>query len=822
MKRSLSVLLVALMVFSFTATVCAAENSGGSSTINVAGEYSVASTGEVVSVDVGWEEMSFQYTEGEKKWDFGTHSYIGGENGGWSDNKPGITMTNHSNVDVVAELSFAPAASVTGTFYSKSGDTYTALSADEQGANLSAAAEGSEQSAADAKTFYFGISGGAITKNTPLGTITVSISFKPAFTEADLAAFTYTTDSYGRVKITGVKDTSVTELVVPDFVYEIELGALKKCTSLEKLTVPFAGNRSNGEQTYIGYAFGANNYKESGTVLPTTLKDITVTGGYAKNDTLDTFAFYDCTNLTNIVIGDGVTYINPSVFVDCISLESLTVPFVGDCRREITGSIDYPFTYFFGRNTYGTQYSDNMVLNAANLLYKECDRFYKGSVAGEDRIYAYIPKTLKEVTVNGGAIGGYAFQNQDTIENVILGNDVNTIGYMAFAECDNLNEIIIPDSVVDICAWAFYNTPFQNTLLANAEDGFIYINKVLYEYHGSETDVVIKDGTISVSDLAFGENTKVEKVTCPDSLRYLGNKCMGKTGWGVFYGCRNLKTVVLNEGLEHIGNGAFEGCSAIEEFDFPDSLSYVGYKAFRGTSWANNLPKGEIYIGNIYYKYNPSSELTEPTTITVKEGTVGIADGAFSGVGNLIGVNIPDSVTWIASEAFSGASDLQEIKLPKNLTELGYRTFYNCTSLKEITIPKGVKKLPTEIFSGCSGLSVRFEENSQLNTLCKNSITTGGNNIYYLPERIQYIECSTMGNDNTIVLVTSMNKLRVVYPSLSVQVFVPTYSDESWTTRAKSSVLYYYSDEKPAVNPDTGGCIGTYWHYDEYGKPVKW
>ena len=37
MKRSLSVLLVALMVFSFTATVYAAENSG-SSTINVAGE----------------------------------------------------------------------------------------------------------------------------------------------------------------------------------------------------------------------------------------------------------------------------------------------------------------------------------------------------------------------------------------------------------------------------------------------------------------------------------------------------------------------------------------------------------------------------------------------------------------------------------------------------------------------------------------------------------------------------------------------------------------------------------------------------------------
>ena len=96
MKRLLSILLVSVLVFSVTATVYAAENSGGNSTINVAGEYSVASTGEVVSVDVGWEEMSFKYTEGEKQWDPGTHSYIGGENGGWSDNKPGITMTKEA------------------------------------------------------------------------------------------------------------------------------------------------------------------------------------------------------------------------------------------------------------------------------------------------------------------------------------------------------------------------------------------------------------------------------------------------------------------------------------------------------------------------------------------------------------------------------------------------------------------------------------------------------------------------------------------------------------------------------------------------------
>lgn len=823
MKRLLSILLVSLMVFSVTATVYAAGNSG-SSTINVAGEYSTASTGEVVSVDVGWEEMSFKYTESEKQWDPGTHSYIGGENGGWSDNKPGITMTNHSNVDVVAELSFTPSANVTGTFYSKSGDTYTALSADEQGANLNAAIEGSEQSAADAKTFYFGISGGAITKNTPLGTITVSISFKPSFNEADLAAFTYTTDSYGRVKITGVKDTSVTELVVPDFVYEIECGALKDCTSLVKLTVPFAGNRSNGEQTYIGYAFGANNYKESGTVLPATLKDITVTGGYAKNDTLDTFAFYDCTNLTNIVIGDGVTYINPSVFVDCISLESLTVPFLGDCKKEITDSYQLPLNYFFGSYNYGTKYADNMhrVWGYQNKMQSE-----RRPATGTS-LNAYIPNTLKEVTVNGGAIGYHAFDMQNTIEKVVLGNGVKAIGSQAFIDCSNLQEIIIPDSVIDIGSWAFKNTPYQNTLLANAEDGFIYINKVLYEYHGSETDVVIKDGTVSVSDNAFAENTKVENITCPESLRYIGCQVPRNEAWGAFYECTNLKTVVLNEGLEYIGAGTFYNCSAIENFDFPDSLNYVGYLAFYKTSWANNLPQGEIYIGKIFYKYNPRSELTEPTTITVKEGTVGIADRAFcrfetdyEDFVNLVGVNIPDSVTWIGDEAFYHATDLQEIKLPKNLTELGYASFDGCASLKEITIPKGVKMLPSYIFYGCNGLSVRFEENSQLNTICDDSIS--GTNIYYLPEGIQYIfDDLGVNNSRAIVLVTSMNELRAVKSSWSVRVLVPTYADVGWTTRAESSVLYYYSDKKPAVKTDTGEYIGTYWHYDENGKPVKW
>lgn len=507
MKRSLSVLLVALMVFSFTATVCAAENSGGSSTINVAGEYSVASTGEVVSVDVGWEEMSFQYTEGEKKWDFGTHSYIGGENGGWSDNKPGITMTNHSNVDVVAELSFAPAASVTGTFYSKSGDTYTALSADEQGANLSAAIEGSEQSAADAKTFYFGISGGAITKNTPLGTITVSISFKPSFNEADLVAFTYTTDSYGRVKITGVKDTSVTELVVPDFIYEIERGALADCTSLVKLTVPFAGNRSNGEYYTIGYAFGAKSYKQGGAVLPATLKDITVTGGYSRNETLRTNAFYNCFHLTNITIDKGVRKIKKGIFYDCISLKSLTLPFVGDAEKSREDSPLYPFTWAFG---YTTNYPSYMTAGGVNTdrSISHYDEYNMGSMGSASKEFfamtGNIPNSLKTVTIESGALGPLCFEGASMIEKLVLREGVTTIGYDCFYGCRSLSDIEFPSTIEELpyeFEILFCDTPYCSNKIAEAKaegsDGFIYLNDtILAAYYGSEETVEIKEGSL--------------------------------------------------------------------------------------------------------------------------------------------------------------------------------------------------------------------------------------------------------------------------------------------------------------------------------------
>lgn len=149
----------------------------GSYNIDVNGSYTAgAGVAKVISVDIAWDAMSFTYTDSSLgTWDPKTHSYINGTEGGWSDNKSSITVTNHSNDAITATFGFTAADGVTttGSFYA-SADATTALTAEKQQLSL-ATAVGTERVAAPAGTIYFGISGDAISANTALGTITVKI-----------------------------------------------------------------------------------------------------------------------------------------------------------------------------------------------------------------------------------------------------------------------------------------------------------------------------------------------------------------------------------------------------------------------------------------------------------------------------------------------------------------------------------------------------------------------------------------------------------------------------------------------------------------------
>lgn len=146
--------------------------------LGVSGAYTPGiNAADVVSVDIEWEAMNFTYTDGALgTWYPESHSYSGGTAGSWSNDKASITVTNHSNVGIDATFDFTPAngMNINGKFYA-SADATTALTTVEQKLSL-ATAVGTELTNAPMGTFYFGISGDAISENKVLGNITVTIA----------------------------------------------------------------------------------------------------------------------------------------------------------------------------------------------------------------------------------------------------------------------------------------------------------------------------------------------------------------------------------------------------------------------------------------------------------------------------------------------------------------------------------------------------------------------------------------------------------------------------------------------------------------------
>ena len=107
--------------------------------------------------------------------------------------------------------------------------------------------------------------------------------------------------------ISGVKDKSATEYIIPDYVTEIGNSAFYGCSSLKSITIP-NGVTSIGDSAFFGCS---------------SLTSITIPDGVTS---IGAFAFCFCSSLTSITIPGGVTSIGYSAFFDCSSLTSITIP----------------------------------------------------------------------------------------------------------------------------------------------------------------------------------------------------------------------------------------------------------------------------------------------------------------------------------------------------------------------------------------------------------------------------------------------------------------------------------------------------------------
>ena len=112
-----------------------------------------AETGAQISVDIKWDSVQFVYSDGT--WNPKTHTY---ENGSWSENSGNFTVTNNSNVRVVAEFVYTPAKEMKEISGSFTNPKLTVPMAGSAATKLSVA--GNPPKALE---------------NSPLGTVTVTV-----------------------------------------------------------------------------------------------------------------------------------------------------------------------------------------------------------------------------------------------------------------------------------------------------------------------------------------------------------------------------------------------------------------------------------------------------------------------------------------------------------------------------------------------------------------------------------------------------------------------------------------------------------------------
>lgn len=281
---------VIISILSLAMTASMAVPAFADNTADVQGKYKAGAESPVtIFADITWEDMTFNYTEGEKTWNPETHQ-VDQADGKWNSDTKAITVTNHSNVGIMAKFAFAPNGEIEGSFTKDS--TPTDQLALDTIKNLE------EGSAAPSDTMNFGITNGTISENGKLGTITVYIAPNDGnnyvFTETEL---TEAAEKGGSFKLANDLDIN-DKIVSTESDFEIDLNG-KSINGSSGFAVQFVTQKiSNGTiitsksgesvlwSTYYGNAIvdnctlTANDYYAvyASVESTATVKDSTLTG----------------------------------------------------------------------------------------------------------------------------------------------------------------------------------------------------------------------------------------------------------------------------------------------------------------------------------------------------------------------------------------------------------------------------------------------------------------------------------------------------------------------------------------------------------------
>ena len=174
---------------------------------------------------------------------------------------------------------------------------------------------------------------------------------------------------------------------------------------------------------------------------------------------------------------------------------------------------------------------------------------------------------------------------------------------------------------------------------------------------------------------------------------------------------KEIKDLVIPEGVTGIGDYAFWGCDGLTSVTIPNSVTSIGYRAFSGCSDLISIKVDEA--NQTYDSRNNCNAIIETETnelivgcksTVIPNSVESIGDYAFHDCSGLTSVTIPNGVTSIGEDAFSYCSGLTSVVIGNSVTSIGWYAFYDCSGLTSVTIGNSVTSIGESAFYNCDNL----------------------------------------------------------------------------------------------------------------------